>query len=275
MKSPLAYVGGKSILSREIVKMIPEHKTYCEAFAGAGWVFFRKEPSSTEVLNDLDSDLISFYRVLQNHLEEFLKQFKWLLTSREVFDDWKNQIEGRGLTDIQKAARYFYLQRLCFGGRVKNRSFGVVIEDTPRINLLRIEEELSHVHLRLVGVTIENLNWKEFISRYDRPETFFYLDPPYYLKPCYKYNFDGINSFVELKDVLLGIKGKFILSLNDHPEIRSVFKDFKIRPVKLNYSVSKEKVTQGEELIISNFQEEKGKELFDLEDLKDEGTEDA
>ncbi|MDD5644011.1 MAG: DNA adenine methylase [bacterium] len=273
MKSPLAYVGGKSILSREIAKMIPEHKTYCEAFAGAGWVFFRKEPSDVEVLNDLDSDLVSFYRVLQNHLEEFLKQFKWLLTSREVFDDWKNQIEGRGLTDIQKAARYFYLQRLCFGGRVKNRSFGVEVDDAPRINLLRIEEELSHVHLRLVGVTIENLDWKEFIARYDRTETFFYLDPPYYLKPCYKHNFEGINSFVELKDTLRDIKGKFILSLNDHPEIRNIFNDFKVRPVKLNYSVSKEKVTQGEELIISNFQEEKGNELFDFEDLKDEGTE--
>lgn len=118
MDSPLTYVGGKSKLSAEIISLIPDHKIYCEVFAGAGWVFFRKDPSKSEVLNDLDSDLISFYRVLQNHLEEFLKQFKWLLQSREQFEDWKSQLDGRGLTDIQKAARYYYLQRLCFGGRV-------------------------------------------------------------------------------------------------------------------------------------------------------------
>ena len=100
MDSPLAYVGGKSKLSNMIIEMIPKHQAYCEAFAGAGWVFFRKEPSKYEVINDLDSDLISFYRVVQNHLEEFLKQFKWLLSSREWFEDWKRQQEAGGLTDI-------------------------------------------------------------------------------------------------------------------------------------------------------------------------------
>ena len=119
MKSPLVYVGGKSILSKQIISMIPEHKIYCEVFAGAGWVFFKKEPSKSEIINDLDSDLISFYRVLQNHLEEFLRQYKWLLQSREWFNDWKDQLDGRGLTDIQKAARYYYLQRLCFGGKAE------------------------------------------------------------------------------------------------------------------------------------------------------------
>lgn len=153
MNNPLAYVGGKSKLAKQIISMIPKHKTYCEAFAGAGWVFFRKEPIRYEVLNDLDSNLVSFYRVLQNHLEEFLKQFKWLLSSREWFDDWKNQIETRGLTDIQKAARYYYLQRQCFGGKVKGRSFGVDPQSRPRINLVRMEEELSEVHLRLFNVT--------------------------------------------------------------------------------------------------------------------------
>ena len=87
MNSPLAYIGGKSKLSEIIIQMIPEHRAYCEVFAGAAWVFFRKEPSKYETINDLDSDLIVFYRVLQNHLEEFLKQFKWLLSSREWFDD--------------------------------------------------------------------------------------------------------------------------------------------------------------------------------------------
>ena len=80
MDSPLAYVGGKSKLSKEIISLIPHHSIYCEAFAGAGWVFFRKEPSKSEILNDLDSDLISFYRVLQNHLEEFFKTIQVAIT---------------------------------------------------------------------------------------------------------------------------------------------------------------------------------------------------
>ncbi|MCP4107470.1 MAG: DNA adenine methylase, partial [Desulfobacteraceae bacterium] len=121
MKSPLPYIGGKSKLAQTIIDMIPKHVTYCEPFAGAAWVFFKKEPTRYEIINDLDSELIAFYRVLQYHLEEFVKQFKWLLTSREIFEDWKRQQEAGGLTDIQKAARYYYLQRLCFSGRVRNR----------------------------------------------------------------------------------------------------------------------------------------------------------
>ena len=63
-------------------------------------MFFRKEPSKYEVINDLDSELIIFYRVLQNHLEEFLKQFRWLLCSREWFEDWQRQQQAGGITDI-------------------------------------------------------------------------------------------------------------------------------------------------------------------------------
>ena len=120
---------------------MPNHDQYCEVFSGAAWVFFTKEPSKAEVINDLDSDLISFYRVVQNHLEEFLKQFKWLLTSREFFKNWKAQLNTRGLTDIQRVARYYYLQRLAFGGRVRNRNYGVQTDGRAnRINIVRLEE---------------------------------------------------------------------------------------------------------------------------------------
>jgi DNA adenine methylase len=118
-----------------------------------------------------------------------------------------------------------------------------------RINLVRMEEELSDVHLRLSKVMIENLPWDEVIKRYDRPQTFFYLDPPYYKAPCYKHNFYELEDYAKIASILRGIKGSFILSLNDHPDIREIFKDFRIIPVKLNYSVGKEKTT-GEELII-------------------------
>ena len=214
-------------------------------------MFFRKPESQVEVLNDLDSDLVSFYRVVSSHLEEFLKQFKWLLTSREWFEDWKNQIECRGLTDIQKAARYYYIQRLTFGGKVKNRSYGITIDGkAPRLNLMRIEEEMSAVHFRLANVRIENLSWDQLIPRYDRPDTFFFCDPPYFESPEYKHNFE-FSDFIAIADTLSKIKGKFILSINNHPKMREVFKNFKQQPVSLLYSVSGQP-TKAQELIISN-----------------------
>jgi len=251
VNSPLAYIGGKSKLSSTIIDMIPPHQAYCEVFAGAAWVFFRKPVSKFEVINDLDSDLVVFYRVLQNHLEEFLRQFKWLLSSREWFEDFKRQQTAGGLTDIQRAARYYYVQRLCFGGRVKGRVYGTAPMHAPRINLLRLEEELSAVHLRLVGVTIEHLHWEDFIRRYDKPGTLFYCDPPYYKKPFYAHNLE-LKDFQRMAEVLAGIKSRFILSINDHPDIRDVFKEFKIRPVSLKYTVSKGKQIKGKELVVAN-----------------------
>lgn len=156
------------------------------------------------------------------------------------------------MTDIQRAARYYYLQRLCFGGRVKGRTFGATPMDRPRINLLRMEEELSEVHLRLARVAIENLPWNDFIKRYDRKKTFFYLDPPYYKAPFYQHNLE-LNDYKEMAEILEGIKADFILSINDHPEIRKIFKGFNIKPVQLKYSVSQKKLMEGKELLISNF----------------------
>lgn len=252
MNSPLAYIGGKSKLSQTIIERIPEHQAYCEVFAGAAWVFFRKEPAKYETINDLDSDLVAFYRVLQNHLEEFLRQFRWILSAREWFEDWKRQQEAGGLTDIQKAAHYYYLQRLCFAGRVKGRTFGTSPFHRPRVNLLRLEEELSEVHLRLSRVTIENLPWQEFVKRYDRKQTFFYLDPPYYKLPYYAHNM-VFEDYEELAATLSEVKGKFILSINDDPQMKKVFKNFYIDVVNLKYTAQVGKQKEATELLISNF----------------------
>ncbi len=254
MNSPLAYVGGKSRLSKQIISFIPEHKIYCEVFSGAAWVFFRKRPSRVEVINDLDSELIAFYRVVQNHLEEFMRQFKWMLTSREWFEDYKNQLGAGGLTDIQKAARYYYIQRLAFGGKVRHRSYGVDIDGrSPRINLLRLEEEMSDIHLRLSSVRIENLPWQKLIEKYDRPETFFYCDPPYHGHPDYKHNFI-LQDFKDMAALLKGIQGKFMVSINDHEDIREVFREFHQKSVSLLYTVGQKAPVKAKELIYSNFE---------------------
>jgi DNA adenine methylase len=253
MDSPLCYVGGKSKLSNIIADLLPKHSSYCEVFFGAGWVFFRKRASRFEYINDLDGDLVCFFRVVQHHLEEFLKQFKWLLSSRQWWDDWNKQLACGGLTDIQRAARYYYVQRQAFGGKVRNRVFGTGIDSYPRVNILRIEEELSDVHMRLAGVMIENLDWQQFVDKYDSPGTLFYLDPPYFSQPVYRFNFSSISDYRQMSEVLRKIKGRFLLSINDLPEIRDVFSGYHIRPVELTYSLNRDTTTVGKELLIANY----------------------
>lgn len=253
MKSPLCYVGGKSRLCKTIIPEFPEHTTYGEVFAGACWVLFAKEPSKYEIINDVNGDLVAFWRVVQNHLEEFFKQFKFLLVSHELFDDWQRQAEAGGLTDIQRAARYYYLQRCGYGGRVVRRTWGGGPLRPPRVNLLRLEEELSQVHLRLAGVTIEHMTWFDFLQRYDRPSTLFYLDPPYWGCEDYYGNAFTRSDFALLADALAGIASKFTMSINDVPEIRQIFAAFNIKQVSTSYSLASQKVSKVQELLISNY----------------------
>lgn len=235
MRSPLNYLGGKSRLAKRIVEIIPEdHTCYCEPFCGAAWVFFEKEPSKHEVINDADGELVTFWRVVQNHLEEFLRYYKHAIISREMFD-LENRKDPTTLTDIQRAARYYYLQRLSFGGQVSKRTFGTATTGPANLNLNTIEDVLLEVHWRLRRVTVEHLDAMECIRRYDRPSTFFYLDPPYWKTHGYAVPWKE-DDFVRLRDGLSGIQGRFILSLNDTVEVRAIFSGFTFQKVSTTYS---------------------------------------
>lgn len=252
MKSPLSYVGGKSRLANQIIARFPEHICYCEVFAGAGWVFFRKEPSKVEVLNDRDEDLVNLYRIVQHHFEEFVKQFKYAVISRKIFEIHKRQ-DYFTLTDIHRAVKYFYLLKTSFSSR--QTSFGIATTDPSNLNLLSLEEDILQMHWRLARVTIENLDWKDCIKRYDRAHTLFYLDPPYYGTKDYKYNFRE-EDFSALASILAHIKGKFVLSLGDHPLMRKLFESFKIRALTVKYSTARKEEARGDtkqELLITNF----------------------
>ena len=111
---------------------------------------------------------------------------------------------------------------------------------------------MSAVPLRFSRIHIEHLSWQEFVKRYDRLQTFFYMDPPYYLAPYYKHNMD-LPDYEEMASLLAGIQGKFLLSINDTPEMREVFQAFTVEPVTLRYTVAREAATTGKELLIRNF----------------------
>ena len=153
----IPWIGGKRRLVDLLLSRFPPHSCYVEVFAGGAAVFFARHPADVEVLNDVNGDLVNHYRVVTHHLEEFVRQFKWALTSRQVFK-WLQETRPETLTDVQRAARFFYLQQQSFGGKVAGQTFGTATT-APAINLLRIEENLSAAHLRLAaGIYIEKLN---------------------------------------------------------------------------------------------------------------------
>jgi len=254
VNSPLSYVGGKSRLARQIIARFPEHTCYCEVFAGAAWVFFKKEPSKVEVLNDRDEELVNLFRVVQNHFEEFVSQFKYFVISGKIFEILKRQ-DPFTLTDIQRAVKYFYLLKTAFSARLNNPTYGYATDGHPRLNLLSLEENILEMHWRMARVNIENLDWPDCLKRYDRGHTLFYLDPPYLGTKDYRHNFKD-EDFVALAASVAQIKGKFLLSLGDHPMMRKLFKDFRIESVTTKYSCSRKEESKGEprsELLIRNF----------------------
>lgn len=209
-------------------------------------------PAYVEVFNDVNGDLVNLCRVITHRLEEFVRHFKWALTSRQVFK-WLQDTRPETLTDIQRAARFFYLQQQSFGGKVAGQTFGTATT-APAINLLRIEENLSAAHLRMAGGTyIEQLDWATCIDRYDRAHTLFYLDPPYWETEGYGVPFEW-EQYELMAVKLKAIKGKAVVSINDHPAIRECFKDFEMESLKLDYTVGggSNRVERGE-LVIYNW----------------------
>ncbi len=251
MAGPLSYIGGKNRLAKRVIEIFPEHLTYVEAFAGGAQILFRKAPSKVEVLNDLDREIVNFYRVCQQHYEELLRYFKYVVVSREWFDLLKRS-EPENLTDIQRAARYLYLLRNSFASLVRNPVYHRNVVQPPSFNLESLPELLENAHKRLERVQLECASYEEVIRRFDRPTTLFYLDPPYFGRKLYRHNL-GEADFRKLAEQLKEIRGKFILSLNDVPEVRRLFEGFHVRGVELHYTSQKNAGRRYKEVIITNF----------------------
>lgn len=252
MIGPLSYVGGKNRLADKIIKEIPPHKTYVEPFAGGAQVLFHKEPSPVEVLNDLDGELVNFYRVCQEHHQELLRYMQFMLLSRKWFD-LLQKTHPESLTDIQRAARYFYLQKSAYGGLVGHQNYAIHVVQKPNFSTLRIQRVIKETHDRLAQVQIECLPYEKILEKYDRKQTFFYLDPPYFGMNLYHYNF-GAEDFKALAASLKSLKGKFLLSINDRPEVRKLFRAFHITPVRLPYSLHQNSSGRKyRELLVKNY----------------------
>lgn len=253
---PAPYVGGKRNLARTLIERIAAvpHTAYVEPFIGMGGVFLRRPfRARAEVINDISRDVATLFRCLQRHYVPLMDMLRWQIASRAEF---QRLLDARPdtLTDLERAARLLYLQRSSFGGKVSGRSFGTARLQPARFDIARLAESLDQVHQRLCGVTIECLPWERLIPLYDTPETLFYLDPPYY--GCERDYGDGVfarTDFERLAAALANIRGRFILSLNDRPEVRSIFDRFQIEAVETTYSLARKKGDgRAGELIISS-----------------------
>ena len=220
INSFMAWVGGKKALRDEILARFPRnYKRYIEVFGGAGWVLFHKPPGNDfEVFNDFNGNLVTLYRCVREQPEALRNELRYMLNSRLDFEYMKGMLHSQAvLPDVRRAAYYYALIRYSYAAGTS--TFG----SQPHAmwnNFPLIESAAG----RLQKVVIENKDCVKLIRQYDRPESFFYCDPPYYNADQYyeAVSSDGFDH-AGLADALLGIKGKFLLSYNDCPEIRALY----------------------------------------------------
>ena len=289
IKPVAPYVGGKHLLAKTLLprlEAIP-HTGYAEPFVGMGGVFLRRpERAKSEVINDYNREVANFFRILQRHYIAFMEMMRFQITTRAEFQRL-TQTHPDTLTDLERAARFLYLQRTAFGGKpcgqrrscascargipyipvhsspvcsctgdipyIPVHNFAATRTHPARFDVTKLAPMLEDLHSRLTRVVIECLPYQDFIRRYDSDKTLFYLDPPYYrCEHDYGKDLFHRNDFAVLASLLTEIQGKFVLSLNDAPDVRELFKGFQIEAVKTRYTVQRGKNKDVGEVLISS-----------------------
>jgi len=263
MNSPIKWVGGKSRLRKQIIPILPKHTCYVEPFAGAAWVLFGKPASDVEIINDIDQELVNFFRIVKEKPEKLIEAFEWELVSRAEFERLAN-LDLSSATDIQRAHRFFYIIMGGWGGELNYPRFATSISDGGHGNRLigalkTLRKRLEPVHERLRTVIIENLDWRECIDRYDRPGTVMYIDPPYPGNGAnYFHNMRDWNAHETLAERLAGTDCKWIVSSYDKPEIRKLFAGAFFTSIQSSSGMSNKKNGSSrvlnKEVLITNFE---------------------
>ena len=262
MNPIIGYPGGKTKLKKEIIKYIPPHKVYVEPFVGGGSVFFAKQPAEKEVINDIDKDLVRFYRYFKRR-DVSVKRCD-MRPSRERFNRYKTQ---KPKTPQQYVCRYLYCNKWSYarsgnsflGRIVKNPKSGS--ECRPGDKLCGIKQITPKHKARLSGVKIENKDFKQVVKENDSKNTFIYMDPPY--PDTYDYGKPAVDPD-EVCKLAAKAKGKVLISYNDHPAVRKAAKKYglKIKRIRTRYTMGSDMSDGGRvvtELLISNYDMDKVK----------------
>lgn len=246
MKSFIPWIGGKTLLAKQIVSLFPQDiDRFIDVFGGGGSILFAKDKHAPlEVYNDANGQLVNLFRCIRFHREELQREIAGYVNAREVFDDIKAQIDMRGFTDIQRAAMFYIKVKISYGA--DGRTYGCNKKNLSADYLEDIERRLKTG----AGVVIEHKDFENLIQVYDRPNALFYCDPPYHTTEKY-YDAEFTSGDHErLNRCLRALKGRFILSYNDDAYVRELYKDFEIIPVERPNNLSRGTY---HELIIKNF----------------------
>lgn len=226
-KSPIFWYGGKYYQAKDIIELFPPHITYVEVFGGAAHVLFKKPPSLVEVYNDINGDIVNFFRVLRTpqKAEQLMMLLQLTPYSRGECLTCRSTLHDASVDDVERARRWFVSLTQSFGGTFtgwsysKKESYGGMSAAVYKW-LGRIHRDLPAAVERLRTVQIENLDFRDIIPRYDSKDTLFYLDPPYIpdtrkKRRVYDYEM-SLDDHRDLVNILLNIKGKAVLSGYDH-----------------------------------------------------------
>jgi DNA adenine methylase len=218
--------GGKGRMLKHILPLIPEHTCYCEVFFGAGAVFFARQPSRHEVINDIDRDIVAFMRNAKLHRDALLDELDLVLISRQEFEDYRAQ---PGLTEIQRSARWFLRVKLSFGGMGAN--FAVTREHgiTSRAQNMIAIQSLSR---RLDRTTIECRSWEKIVDTYDHAETFFFFDPPYLDAGGTSYAGWSEHELQRFCDRIKKLRGQWIFTFQDCDQVRDQMSGYQVKAIK-------------------------------------------
>lgn len=258
-KKLISWIGGKHYLAQDIIARLPRHRLYGEPFAGGLSVFFSKPKSRLEVINDLNGDLINFYRCVKHHPHTLLEYIHAHPINREWFE---NDLKEPTNNKIERAARWYLRVRLSYRSTTKGFCTGTS-PIANRCNLTAIERvknaNFTRFSQRFKGVLIENMDAVDLVQKYDAPDALFYCDPPYvgtevqYAKHFGTQICDQLH--VRLSHALKALKGRFVLSYNDCEAVRDLYAWAHIAPVHTTYVLKRTPniQRQTQEVLISNF----------------------
>jgi DNA adenine methylase len=254
MISPFPWPGGKRALVPHLLKMIPTHRNYVEVFAGSAKLLFAKEPSTLEVLNDLNGDVVNFFRIAKHRPAELAEALEHECVHAARFLELS--AEATPDDELDRALRFAYLTWYSFGG--KGTHFArPTVRGRARKPLDSVRGLLEALARRLSAVCIEQKNFAEILARFDAEETFFYLDPPYLnFGSNDRYAPFTLERLQKLFTQLRGLKARWLMSFEDHSAVRAAVREcgFSMTSVEVPYTLaSGNRQKGGREVLICNY----------------------
>lgn len=239
MKTPISYYGGKQLMASRIISLFPEHNLYCEPFFGGGAVFFTKQRSNVEVINDKDVRVVNFYRICVSHFDLLKRLIDETPHSRKVHDESAHVLKNPALYSLLKQAWAFWLQTNCSFGSCLFSGFAYARKKNSSEKKLMNKKKSFSIQYkeRLDCVQIECHDAIHVIKTRDTENSFFYCDPPYFNANMGHYGGYTEKDFEDLLVCLGSIKGKFLLSSYDSDILQKYIKKFKWDCLKLELTL--------------------------------------